>query len=215
MKITGAKTAKPITKKKMKSFDEQISTEVDYLGGGYFIQLMFTDGRLDPKYKEMYSSSGETHMDLDRLNWGDDDNPAWLKFWDIIDLSQAATKWPWNYKGGSLEPQLKKLVSQIIFPRYTSWCKKYLSPKSLEIVNSDDRLIFNFIYAVFNGIGWFSYFSDAMNIYVDKQGITDKKILMNKMVEERINNKWAGKYHIELIEQGGNTIKELMQKGII
>ena len=199
----------------MVSFDEQISTEIDWLGGGYFNQLMFTDGRLNPSYKSIYSTSGETHMDIDRLNWGVDNSSAWLKFWDIIDMSQAATKWAWNYKGGILEPQLKKLVSQIIFPRYTQWCKTYLSAKSLEVVNSDDRLVFNFIYSVFNGIGWFKYFSDAMNIYVDVQKITDPKILMDKMIEERMNNKWAGKYHVELIEQGGRTIDDMMKKGVI
>jgi len=62
------KEIKLIKKSKMlmKTFDELISIEIDHLGGGYFHPSMFSDGRLNPKYQQMYSDSGETMFDIDR-----------------------------------------------------------------------------------------------------------------------------------------------------
>lgn len=220
----------------MKNFDALMVIEKIYLGGGYFCHEMFKDGRLAATKQnlEAMKFSGETFLDLDRIAGGSlNTSESGKKFWTIIDSAgwrtnnqkDARGKFliPWNYMGGELYEQLAGLLAEIFKPYYNSLCKKYLSAKSLEIINTSDQLIFNFLYACFNGPGWFKYFSDAMNVYVDKQGIIDPAILMNKMIEERKTNAYpfqqkdgSIKYiHIPLIKQGGDIIEGLVQKGII
>lgn len=203
----------------MMSDDEMLAKEKQYLGGGYYCKEMFSDGRLnpDPDTLKLYANSGETFLDLDRVAGGTlNTSIAGKKFWAIIDAAGWRTniKIPWNYMGGDLHDELVDLLRQIIKPTHVYLLNTHLSPKSLAIVMADQRLYFNFLYAVFNGPGWFSYFADAMNIYVDKQGITDPKILMDKMIMERINNKWNG-HHVLLIERGGHTIQNMIDKNII
>jgi hypothetical protein len=217
-----------VKKNPMMSYEEMLLKEKEYLGGGYFVHEMFKDGRLRPTADalKLYEHSGETMFDLDRIAGGTlNTSVAGKKFWSIIDAAGWKTNpdIPWNYMGGEHADELLSLLHQIIKPTHDYLMNTHLSPKSLLIVNLNQRLYFNFLYAVFNGSGWFDYFADAFNIYVDKQNITDPKILMDKMIDERINNAYPFKQpdgtikriHIPLIEQGGRTIQNMIDKGVI
>jgi hypothetical protein len=185
-------------------FADLIDIETKYLGGGYYHPDMLADGRIKDN---RYAASGETMYDIDRKNGGTvNTGEAGKKFWALIDAANARKVWKWNYMGGALTPQLKPLVSEMIYPLYIGYCKKWLSADSLALVNGDVKLTFNFIYAVFNGPGWFKYFANAMNIYVDKQGIKDVAILMDKMIYERIQTKNS------LIVQGAKTMTSILPK---
>lgn len=184
------------------TFEELFEIEKKYLGGGYYHPRMYGTIIKDARY----ATSGETMLDIDRKNGGTiNTSPAGIKFWSLIDNAvPSKSTWKWNYMGGPLQSELSKLAAQMLYPSYVSYSYKWLSKKSQEIVHSDSALTFNFLYAVFNGPGWFKYFANAMNIYVDKQGITDPKILMEKMIYERIATKNS------LIIQGANTIKKIL-----
>jgi len=188
-------------------FAELVSIEIDTLGGGYFCQEMFDDGRLDPQYKNIYSTSGETMFDIDRLNGGSiNTSEAGKMFWAIIDNADAKHKWTWNYKGGDLANDLKACATNMMQPLYEQFCKTYISAACQPIVDGNKKLIFNFFYAVYNGAYWFKYFADALSIYVDKQGITDAETLVEKMIYEREHTGNA------LILQGADTLEQIFKQ---
>ena len=189
--------------------DQLQEFEIDYFGGGYFHHNMFKDGRLAPTKLnlDIYATSGETMYDIDRLNGGSiNTSMAGKRFWKIIDDACAKDIWKWNDKGNVYAQDLKRLSSQMIFPLFSLMSRRYLSAKSLNIVMSDSKLAFNFLYSVYNGSAWFKYFATAMNIYVDKRNITDVNTLMNNMIEERLHVK------NKLIIQGGNLMKQHINK---
>lgn len=181
----------------MKSFEYIVSFVIDNLEGGYYHPNMLLDGRVtDQRYKY----SGETFLGIDRLAGGSLNYTAsGIKFWSIIDNANAKDTWSWNYKGGVLYNQLRTLAGEIIKPEYERLSKKYLSEKSIKLINGDDRLRFNFIYSTWNGSGWFKYFAEKLNDYVINN--TDIESLVNFVVDLRINSTNS------LIKQGGNKIK--------
>ena len=168
---------------------------------------MFEDGRLNKKYQQMYAASGETMFDIDRKNGGTINTcDAGIKFWQTIDSADAKNKWKWNYMGGEYAAKLKQLIPVMIRPIYDKFCKIYFTPNCLRIVNSDIKLTFNFIYAVYNGAYWFKYFANALKIYVEKQGINNVDSLIELMISER---KTSGN---ALIGQGGNEMEKFINQ---
>ena len=87
-------------------------------------------------------------------------------------------------------------------PQYDDYANRYLSKKSLEIVNSDNKILFHFIYATWNGPGWFKKFANPFNDAVEK-GITDIKKLRRLVLDTRKNDKNS------LIAQTGTKIEKL------
>jgi hypothetical protein len=85
------------------------------------------------------------------------------KFWQIIDNADAKNKWNWGYMGGNLRPQLENLVVDIIYPEFIYLENRYLSKEAQNFVFSDPRLLFHFIYATWNGSGWFKKFATDFN----------------------------------------------------
>lgn len=134
---------------------------IDKLEGGYYHPDMRY--RLPGDWSK-YGRSGETMFGIDRLRGGSiNDTPAGKEFWGIIDNANAKNTWKWNYKGGQLGERLKVLVAQMMKPQYDSYCRLYLTPEALKIVNSSKALTFNFIYATWNGPGWFKKFAARFN----------------------------------------------------
>ncbi len=184
-------------------FKQVVSFVIDNLEGGYYHPDMLKDGRIKDS---RYSASGETMFGIDRLRGGSiNTTPAGLKFWQIIDNANARKTWKWNYKGGSYAEELKDLVAQMMFPQYLKLSKRYLSEEAQKIVASDNRLLFNFIYATWNGSGWFQRFSRALNKKIE-EGVKNKDKLVNFVVKLRTENSNS------LIRQGGSKIERLMDE---
>lgn len=184
-------------------FKKIVDFVIDNIEGGYYHPQMLLDGRVKD---QRYSKSGETMFGIDRVAGADiNKTPAGLKFWAIIDKQDAAHKWKWNYKGGSDAEQLKTLAGEIIYPEYERMSKRYLTPEAKIAVESDDRLLFNFVYGVWNGEGWFKKFAIPVNDSISK-GMKDADSLAKISVATRKNADSS------LIKQGGGKIEVLMNQ---
>ena len=162
---------------------------------------MLADGRINDS---RYASSGETMFGIDRKNGGAiNTTAAGRRFWSIIDNAGARSSWPWNYMGGSLRQTLKDAAADIMYPEYERMASKYLTPKSKSIVDSDDRLLFNFIYATWNGEGWFRRFSSDFNDAV-KSGVINKDQLVQVVLKSRLESSTS------LIRQTGAKIASIL-----
>lgn len=185
----------------VKDFDGIVAKVIDKLEGGYYHPDMLQDGRVRD---ERYGNSGETMMGIDRKAGGDiNTTPEGIEFWKLIDDANARTEWKWGYRGGSLESQLRKLAGKMIKRYYDKYASRYLSSKALTIVNENPKLLFNFVYAVWNGPGWFKNFADDINLAVDK-GITDPEELAKIQIKDRLDSGNS------LVAQGGKKIADLL-----
>lgn len=194
----------PVDKNK---FNKNVNLVIDNLEGGYYHPQMLNDGRVkDSRYKK----SGETMFGIDRARGGDiNTSTAGKKFWNIIDNANASSTWKWNYKGGNLAVELKTLVSDMMFPLYTSLSSRYLDLKAKDIIDTDDRLLFHFIYGTWNGPGWFKKFAEIINKAV-KNGITDTNKLTQIAIDSRTSEGYErGSKPNSLIAQGAKKIAEL------
>jgi hypothetical protein len=182
---------------------------IDKLEGGYYHPNM----RLrNPKKFAKYGTSGETMMGIDRMT-GDAINrtTAGKKFWKLIDDADAKNKWDWLYMGGNLENQLRDLVVEIIYPEFTYLKNKYLSKKAQEIVFEDPRLLFHFIYATWNGSGWFQKFATDFSKKI-AAGENNLDTLVKYMNDLRTTEGLRkGSPPNSLIKQGGEKIKKFIE----
>jgi hypothetical protein len=126
----------------------------------------------------MYDDSGETMFGIDRRAGGWDNNPEGREFFGLIDdekdtydnMSEFCNTWTWNYDGGPLRSELKSRAGDLMLSSYNR-NKNFLSPKALQEVESNKRLLFHFAYACWNGSGHFQDFAEDINDAVDS-GIT-------------------------------------------
>ena len=81
--------------------------------------------------------------------------------------------------------------------------------ETIKIIENDDRLLFNFIYATWNGAGWFRKFAtDIFDAY--KKGVTNPNDLYKVVLRSRINEGLKkGSQPNSLIAQGGAKIAKL------
>jgi len=198
-----------------KDYATVVATVIDKLEGGYWSDAWFADPALAKKagwpYDKRYGSSGETMFGIDRRAGGSiNTTTAGKQFWALIDGANAKNTWKWGYRGGSLEAQLRDLAGQIIRPTYDTNAKNYLSAQSRQIVESDGRLYFNFVYACWNGPGWFKKFAQTFNEAVAR-GITNPDQLCKVVIDRRINVGYkAGSPPNSLVKQGGYKIAGLI-----
>lgn len=182
------------------SFEDMTTQVIDKLEGGYYHPDMVKDGR----HPGGMGNSGETMMGIDRKHGGTINTSAEGKeFWNLIDKADAKKKWKWNYRGGGLESKLKDLVVRMMKPNYEAFVSRYLTPEAAKIVNGNPSLMFNFIYAVWNGPGWFQKFAKVVNDAV-KQGIKNPDELTKKVIQARLNS--GNKF----IAQGGKKIDDFI-----
>lgn len=214
--IHGKRAAKGAATKAGKNMFFDILMKVIKLNeGGYYHPDMLKDGRLKPSARNLslYRSSGETMYGIDRLAGKDLSNtPAGRRFWAVIDKANARKKWPWNYPGGDLAPILLPLAADVMKPEVDRMFKLYLTPETRAIVEKDNRLLYHFIYAVWNGEGWFKGFARIVNAAVSN-GMKDTNKLWDIAIDSRLNPKKArpnaSAYAVDLISQGGKKIKQL------
>ena len=181
---------------------------IDKLEGGYYHPNM----RLrNPVKFAKYGNSVETMFGIDRVA-GDAINKtaAGKKFWQLIDNADAKNKWPWLFMGGNLEQELRDLVVKIIYPEFTYLKNKYLSKKAQELIFEDPRLLFHFIYATWNGSGWFQKFATDFSNKVKSENNLDKLVLYMNYLRTEEGLKKGSKPN-SLIKQGGEKIKKFIE----
>ena len=184
------------------TFDNATSLVIDQLEGGYYHPDMLSDGRITDS---RYSGSGETMFGLDRTNGAQlSSDPNWNKFWSLIDQSGARDSWPWNYMGGSYNTQLKSYAEDIMYTWYNTLSNQYLSAGARAIVESTPGLLFNFIYAAWNGAGWFKTFATTINNAV-AGGNTDPTSLTQIAINARTGSSNS------LIAQTGAKIAQIIK----
>lgn len=204
--------AGPITKE-VKDFKTVTRQVIANLEGGYYNPSPAYNhpGSKDPRY----SASGETMFGIDRKAGGTiNTTPAGKKFWGKIDETQKTTKWKWNYiPPDPLQSELVDLAVQIQETPFNQALKRYVNDSKVEaVIRSDGRLLFNFVYAIWNGPGWFQGWSKEIREAYHK-GKTSSEDLLKLFVARRINNTNIlprGNKQNSLIEQGGYKIKKLV-----
>lgn len=178
-----------------------IITEVE---GGYYHPDMLKDGRIKDT---RYGSSGETMFGIDKLNGVEYNKMSeGQEFWGIIDKAGARTKWPHNYMGGEYEGKLRTLTATMIQKEFNRLLSIYIKDENVRaLVLSSAALTFNFIYATYNGMG---YFNNMSKLLIDNYNnkITD----VNTLIQNQINYRLT--HTNSLIRGSGETIKKIIDK---
>jgi len=180
---------------------DKIITEIE---GGYYHPDMLKDGRIKDG---RYGASGETMFGMDRRTGSVYVNtPEGKEFWNIIDSSGARKSWPWNTMGGVYETKLRTLAIKMIQKEFNRLLAKYITDKNItDLVNKSVGLTFNFIYATWNGEG---YFRDMAKLLVDNynSGIVDPNKLIDNQISFRLNHSNS------LIKQSGEKMRDIINK---
>lgn len=183
-----------------------VNLVINNLEGGYYHPDMLKDGRVSDG---RYGGSGETMFGLDReAGQTESTGPAGREFWSFIDSQNARTNWKWNYMGKdnpALESKLRQLAGDVMKPQYIDNTRRYLSPDAADIISKDPALTFNFVYATWNGPGWFQRFAKIINQEV-ASGNTDPKSLLRIAVDRRISSGNS------LIAQGGPKVDKITNR---
>lgn len=206
----------PSILKKNMSFVEVTEAVISNLEGGYFHPDMTRDGRVRDS---RYSTSGETMFGLDRKQ-GDNSSNAARNFWGEIDKAGARSKWRWNHM--PKDPLYSKLVQYaagVIEPMFNRSLSKFCPDKNIQnLIKSDGRLMFNVIYAQWNGIGWIK---GLLGVIVEEYNNGNKtaESLLKASVVERVKGghrmyrigtgKTLGSRSASLIAQGGKKIAKI------
>lgn len=166
------------------SFKDAADLVVNNIEGGYYHPDM--KKRKPPiRNIERMGKSGETMYGLDR-RWG----PKVPKFWDKIDSLGASNTWKYNETLKD-KPGLSNQLKSILYPEMESifnrLVKSYLSNESQEIIKKHAPLFFHFVYATWNGSGWFQKWANSFNKEVSK-GVTDLKSLEDFVIRQRANS---------------------------
>lgn len=206
----------PSRLKKNMSFVEVTEAVISNLEGGYFHPDMTRDGRVRDS---RYSTSGETMFGLDRKQ-GDNSSNAARNFWGEIDKAGARSKWRWNHM--PKDPLYSKLVQYaagVIEPMFNRSLSKFCPDKNIQnLIKSDGRLMFNVIYAQWNGVGWIK---GLLGVIVEEYNNGNKTAdsLLKASVVERVKGghrmyrigtgKTLGSRSASLIAQGGRKIAKI------
>jgi peptidoglycan hydrolase-like protein with peptidoglycan-binding domain len=183
----------------VKDWQGMVNLVIDKLEGGYYHPDMLNDGRVKDS---RYGASGETMFGLDRRAGKNESTAEGREFWAYVDSLNARSNWKWNYMAKDnreLGSKLRVLAGNYIKPLYAQFMKSYMSSEAAAIVNNYAPLTFNFIYATWNGPGWFERFSKPLNKSV-ASGNTDPKSL-----NDLINQVRAGSGN-SLISQGAPKV---------
>ena len=191
-----------VTKDKFRQVTAMV---VKNLEGGYYHPNMLKDGRVKDS---RYSASGETMFGIDRKQGGSiNTSAAGVKFWSLIDGANARNTWKWNYKGGDLAPKLMELTGDMMYPQFNSLLDTYATESTKKAIENDDRLLFNFIYAAWNGSGWFAKWTKDINKYLAGGPRTKDQILKYALSLRTDEGYTIGSAPNSLIKQGGEKIK--------
>lgn len=167
-------------------FTKAVRGIIDNIEGSYVDPSQLTNKR----EKRAFRKSGETMYGIDRKTGGSiNTTEKGKEFWALIDADKKKNpeKWTRYYDGGELKRPLQDLAAEIMKPQFEKLFNTYLSPEAQQVVKSDPRLLFHFIYATWNGAGWFRKFANSFELQL-KNGTTDTNALFNKAIEDRKNS---------------------------
>jgi hypothetical protein len=145
-------------------FEKNVSVVQDNFEGGYYNPSMLP--HFKPSDQKLLRSSGETYLGEDRRAGAElAKYPEWKQLWALIDADREAHPfaWKYNYRGGPLEPTLKKLVAAIMFKWFSYLSGKYILIGSMDEIANDERLMIHFAYGCWNGEKWFERYANALN----------------------------------------------------
>ena len=157
--------------------------------GGYYHPDM---NAVNPTKYAVMGKSGETMMGIDRTY----DNPKALAspegvaFWSLCDKADARHKWGYEYlPPNPLFTTLATFAGAMSKPQWDSWFPSYYKGYSelQKVILSNDMLLFNNIYLIWNGCGWFEGFANIMKKAWDS-GIKDGNKLALLFTKRRIDN---------------------------
>ena len=195
--------ADPVTKE-TKDFLKVTRQVIAYLEGGYYNPVYHNAGPL-------YAKSGETMFGIDRKTGGPELNTSTegKAFWAKIEAAQKDEKWQWNYiPADPLQGELVTLAAKMLKVRYERLMNTYIKDKELRtLIESDGRLLFNFVYACWNGDRWFKGFAERITSSYKKYGVKNSGTLTNIFVETR------QKSTDSLINTGGDKIRSIILQG--
>jgi hypothetical protein len=205
-KILGKKiTGSSVKNVSSTDFEKVTNQIIDQLEGGYYHPDMLKDGRVKDS---RYGGSGETMFGIDRKTGGSENtSAAGVEFWKLIDAENARKNWKHEYMlkdNPNLNKKLRKLVSQIMEPHFLSYQKRYLSPASIKVINSNPKLYYNWAYATWNGPGWFQRMAKDFNKKVE-QGLSEKELVKSVL-------DWRKNSGNSLIAQGGRKMDTILSK---
>lgn len=141
------------------SFNDVIKYIILNFEGGYYHPDMLKDGRVKDK---RFSNSGETLFGIDRLKGGDiNETAAGRKFWAIVDNYDMRHNYKYNQFPNN--ENLFTLAGDIIKPEFEYLMKKYVVSDLRPLIYSNPLLLLNFVYATYNGSGWFQRFAEKIN----------------------------------------------------
>jgi hypothetical protein len=160
----------------VKDWQGMVNLVIDKLEGGYYHPDMLRDGRVKDG---RFGGSGETMFGLDRVAGNNEATREGREFWAYMDTFDARNNWNHLYMANDrpeVAAKLRVLAGNYIKPQYAQNMKNYLSPEAAVIVNNYAPLTFNFIYATWNGPGWFQRFAKALNQSVASGNDDPKKL---------------------------------------
>jgi hypothetical protein len=184
-------------------FGKAVDKIIDNFEGGYYHPDMLKDGRIKDS---RYGGSGETMFGMDRKAGKQELTAPGKEFWSLIDNENARKNWKYNYMlqdNPALAGRLKGLIAQIMEPLFNKNMDRFLNPEAREIVKNNPKLYFNFVYATYNGEGWFQKFAKIINNEV-ANGNKDPESLVNIDI---MNRKGSGN---SLIAQGGRKLDKII-----
>jgi len=217
--VSGVITVGPITKE-VKDFATVTKQVIANLEGGYADPRKVEAAGLDPK--RLGRNSGETMFGIDRKNFTNPiDKASFNEFWKLIDENKAT--WPATRSIGfipqdPLKTTLVNLVVKIMEVEFNQNVKTYISNAELEkVIRSDGRLLFNFIYATWNGPGYFQEFSkEIAKTYASGKKTSEE--LLKRFIELRLNTRIiypnTDNNSFALMNQGGRKIANLVGVGL-
>ena len=131
--------------------------------------------------------SGETMFGMDREHGKQENTSAGKEFWSLIDAQNASNNWDYGYMlqdNPGLRDKLTDLIVQIEKPYFDDLSDRYLSEEAKSIIMSDPKLYFNFVYATYNGSGWFQNFATKFNKKIE-EGERDVEVLRDYVLQMR------------------------------
>ena len=193
----------------------QTTRVIRELEGGYYHPDMQAK---NPAKFGVMGKSGETMYGIDRLagSPATTDPPAARQFWATIDSQNARKNWKHLYvPPPPLRDTLIYLAALLMEPEFKRMLNRknnngITNPDLRKIVLSHDPLLFHFIYAAWNGSGWFEGWARIINAAWNG-GMTDPRKLTKLMVAKRLDNRGVirNKINNDLIAQGGGKIAKL------
>ena len=165
---------------------------IDKIEGGYYNPTRHNTNNM--------GSSGETMMGIDRANGGSDikDSPDGQKFWALVDANSGS--WKYNFKGGAIESELRKLAAQMMYNRYERYSNSYLTADARKKVSQSPKLETHFFYACWNGAGRFQTFAkEFISAVTAGQNISQ---LEQTALNSRLNSSVA------LLRTGGALLRD-------